>query len=146
MGAPSRSHTATARVSATGGRRRSPLQRPPWPRTGPRARLDTLVELRCEHIRQHGRQPSEREERLWLGPLLTELGDRVTVFAADAGSTLRGFSLFVDDGVHWNAFAVARCNPDLYFELTYHTHRARRSALPRYRSSYSSSVNDLPAR
>ena len=91
----------------------------------PRSELDTLVELRCAHARQHGKEPSEAEERLWLDPLLTELGDHVTVYGAVAGSQLRGFSLFVDDGRWWTAFVVARRDPtidrDVYFELMYHT-------------------------
>jgi predicted N-acyltransferase len=99
----------------------------------PLAELDTLVELRCAHARQHGKEPDEAEERSWLGPLLTQFTDRVTVYGAFAGSELRGFSLFVDDGRWWNAFAVARRDPtadrDIYFELMYHTpieHAAKR--------------------
>lgn len=91
----------------------------------PLAELDTLVELRCAHARQHGKEPDAAEERSWLGPLLTGLTDRVTVYGAFAGHQLRGFSLFVDDGRWWNAFAVARRDPtadrDVYFELMYHT-------------------------
>jgi predicted N-acyltransferase len=99
----------------------------------PLARLDTLVELRCAHSRQHGKEPDAAEERAWLGQLLTWFGDRVTVYGATSGSQLRGFSLFVDDGRWWNAFAVARRDPvadrDLYFELMYHVpieHAAQR--------------------
>ena len=91
----------------------------------PKSELDTLVELRCAHIRQHGKEPDEIEERTWLGPLLTELHDRVTVYGAVAEGQLRGFSLFVDDGDWWHAFVVARRDPeldrDVYFELMYHT-------------------------
>ena len=91
----------------------------------PSAELDTLVELRCAHARQHGKEPDADEERSWLGPLLDRLGDRVTVFGAIVGDQLRGFSLFVDDGRWWNAFVVARRDPDedrdVYFELMYHT-------------------------
>jgi uncharacterized protein len=91
----------------------------------PETELETLVELRCAHSRQHGKEPDEAEERAWLGPLLTELTDRVTVYGAVAESQLRGFSLFVDDGRWWNAFVVARRDPvadhDVYFELMYHT-------------------------
>jgi hypothetical protein len=107
----------------------------------PAKRLDTLVELRCAHIRQHGGTPDEAEERTWIGPLLAELGDRVTVYGAlsgngtgavdsgaagdDCAGRLRGFSLFVDDGAWWRAFVVARRDPvvdrDVYFELMYHT-------------------------
>ena len=106
----------------------------------PLADLDTLVELRCAHARQHGKEPDPAEERSWLGPLLAGLGERVTVFGATngdldgdpggpgglgGGSRLRAFSLFVDDGRWWTAFAVARRDPaddrDVYFELMYHT-------------------------
>jgi len=90
----------------------------------PLASLEDLVQLRCAHGRQHGKEPSEAEERSWLGPLLTELTERVTVYGARAGDELRGFSLFVDDGRWWNAFVVARRDPvvdrDVYFELIYH--------------------------
>jgi predicted N-acyltransferase len=86
----------------------------------PLDRLDRLVELRCEHFRQHGKPPDPAEERSWLGPLLSTFGSRVTVFGAVDGSGLGGFSLFVDDGQWWNAFAVARLDPDVYFELMYH--------------------------
>lgn len=91
----------------------------------PVAELDTLVALRCAHMRQHGREPDEVEERTWLGLLLTELGDRVTVYGAIEAGELRGFSLFVHDGQWWHAFVVARRDPerdrDVYFELMYHT-------------------------
>jgi predicted N-acyltransferase len=91
----------------------------------PLAHLQTLVELRCAHALQHGKEPDAAEERSWLGPLLAELGDRVTVFGAVSDAGLTGFSLFVDDGRWWNAFVVARSDPaadrDIYFELMYHT-------------------------
>ncbi len=96
-------------------------------RSDPTEHLDTLVELRCAHARQHGKEPDPAEERAWLGPLLHRIGDRVTVFGATRHTTgeLRGFSLFVDDGRWWNAFAVARRDPvadrDVYFELMFHT-------------------------
>lgn len=90
----------------------------------PLAELDALVQLRCAHARQHGKEPDPAEERSWLGPLLERLADRITVYGAYAGDELRGFSLFVDDGHWWHAFAVARRDPaadrDLYFELMYH--------------------------
>jgi predicted N-acyltransferase len=91
----------------------------------PLADIDALVELRCAHIGQHGKTPDPAEERAWLEPLLTSLADRVTVFGAHGDSRLRGFSLFVDDGRWWNAFAVARQDPnddrDVYFELMFNT-------------------------
>jgi hypothetical protein len=91
----------------------------------PLAELDTLVELRCAHARQHGKQADPAEERSWLGPLLRLFPERVTVYGAFTGAELRGFALFVDDGRLWNAFAVARTDPDAdrdaYFELMYHT-------------------------
>ena len=142
------------------------------PLDDPLAELDTLVALRCAHARQHGKEPDPAEERSWLGPLLTQLGERVTVFGArgscggdgrdgdggrgdggrddvtfprsirgnvtssrlgtgaaagagpGGGAELRAFSLFVDDGRCWHAFAVARRDPaddrDVYFELMYH--------------------------
>ena len=114
--------------------------------------LDALVELRCAHSGQHGKVADPAEERAWLEPLLTTLADRVTVFGAFTepagsegragpageggsagsagpvgygGSPLRGFALFVDDGRWWNAFAVARRDPeqdrDVYFELMFNT-------------------------
>lgn len=91
----------------------------------PLADLDTLVELRCAHIGQHGKAPDPAEERAWLEPLLATFADRVTVFGAYRDSRLRGFSLFVDDDRQWHAFAVARLDPredrDVYFELMFNT-------------------------
>lgn len=97
----------------------------------PLPHLDALVDLRCAHSGQHGKVADPAEERAWLEPLLTTLADRVTLFGAftdpagSGGSPLRGFALFVDDGRWWNAFAVARRDPeqdrDVYFELMFNT-------------------------
>lgn len=46
----------------------------------PAAHLDTLVELRCAHARQHGKEPDAAEERSWLGPLLAVMPAAVTVY------------------------------------------------------------------
>lgn len=90
----------------------------------PLEQLDTLVALRCDHLRSHGRHPDAEQERRHIRTLLQRFGDRCTVIVAAAGYEIRAFSLFLRDVDIVHAYMTGRRdlgdNKDLYFDVNYY--------------------------
>lgn len=88
--------------------------------------LERVLALRLLHKERHGRRVDERAERALLeafaGP---ELGERVTLFVADAAGKILGFALFLWDDVMWHAMFTGSDYDDprhknAYFELMFY--------------------------
>jgi len=69
---------------------------------GLRPEEDELLALRCQLVEKYGGQPHPAKEQGMLDRLRSEFrAGEVTVFAASRGDRMLGFSLFVQEGVHW---------------------------------------------